>query len=410
MDSIPACWDDGTLENTQWYTFVGDGAAYQIRTQDCGSANYNDDTQIAIYTGDDCGNLTEVACNEDEDVANSIYNVSLVLETEIGVTYYAIIDGWDGTVGEYCFEFTEVSVITCADIALGAASTDTAFVCMGNVTSFILDGESVVPQGAGTNGFRWVVSTGDISGSLNPTMEGTYAGAFGESPTIYTPVLLNDGSQLPAGDYYFTPVIYGSVDPGDGAFASYDYSNGCIITGTSVLVSLLPALTAVAATTMTSAEMTPPGSNGEASVSATGGSGAYTYEWSNGETTATISGLTGGDYTVTVTDVSGCVDPYTETVTVDVVVGVGDVDFAQSIRLFPNPAKHVANIDYSFEDSRNLMITVTNAVGQVVYQQEAPQGQRARVELDLSNYSNGVYFVQFNDGENQLTRRLVVNK
>jgi hypothetical protein len=107
---------------------------------------------------------------------------------------------------------------------------------------------------------------------------------------------------------------------------------------------------------------------------------------------------------------SGCVDPVTETVTVDMIVGVGDVDFAQSIRLFPNPAKEVTNIDYSFEDSRNLMITVTNAVGQVVHQQEAPQGQRARVELDLSNYSNGVYFVQFNDGENQLTRRLVVNK
>lgn len=411
MDVVPGCWDDETLENTQWFSFVGDGLLYQIRTQDCGSVNYNDDTQIAIYTGDDCGNLTEVACNEDEDVASEIYNVSTTLETEAGVTYYVMIDGWLGTVGEYCFEFTEISLITCADIALGASEAVSQFVCLGATTEVTLDDGTVIPVGNGTNGFRWIVSGGDVSGSDNPAADPTYFGAFGESPTPYTPALLNDGTQLPAGDYYFTPVVYGgAVAPADGNFANYDYTDGCLLTGNSILITLLPALAAVTATTTVADEMTPPGSNGEASVSASGGSGAYAYEWSNGETTATISGLTAGDYTVTVTDLSGCVDPYTETVTVDMIVSVADVDFAQSIRLFPNPAKDMVNIDYSFEDSRNLMITVTNAVGQVVHQQEAPQGQMARVELDLSSYSNGVYFVQFNDGADQLTRRLIVNK
>ena len=47
-------------------------------------------------------------------------------------------------------------------------------------------------------------------------------------------------------------------------------------------------------------------SNGSATASATGGNGNYTYLWSTGDTGATISGLGGGDYFVTVTDANGC--------------------------------------------------------------------------------------------------------
>ncbi len=46
--------------------------------------------------------------------------------------------------------------------------------------------------------------------------------------------------------------------------------------------------------------------NGEASALGIGGQMPYTYLWSNMETTATISGLPGGDYCVTVTDALGC--------------------------------------------------------------------------------------------------------
>src|SRR5262249_49734169 len=46
--------------------------------------------------------------------------------------------------------------------------------------------------------------------------------------------------------------------------------------------------------------------NNSASVSASGGAAPYTYAWSNGGTTSTISGLANGTYTVTVTDSRSC--------------------------------------------------------------------------------------------------------
>ncbi|MFM9007600.1 MAG: PKD domain-containing protein [Bacteroidota bacterium] len=48
------------------------------------------------------------------------------------------------------------------------------------------------------------------------------------------------------------------------------------------------------------------GNDGTASVSANGGTPAYTYSWSNGAVQSAIAGVTAGSYTVTVTDSRGC--------------------------------------------------------------------------------------------------------
>lgn len=50
------------------------------------------------------------------------------------------------------------------------------------------------------------------------------------------------------------------------------------------------------------------GANGAASVLATGGTPAYTYNWSpSGGTTSTVNGLAAGNYTCTIVDANGCV-------------------------------------------------------------------------------------------------------
>lgn len=49
------------------------------------------------------------------------------------------------------------------------------------------------------------------------------------------------------------------------------------------------------------------GNNGSASVSVSSGTAPFTYSWSNGNTTALANNLSAGNYSVTVTDVYGCV-------------------------------------------------------------------------------------------------------
>ena len=57
--------------------------------------------------------------------------------------------------------------------------------------------------------------------------------------------------------------------------------------------------------------------NGEVSVSAVGGTGAYTYLWDDAgaSTTASVTGLAAGTYNVTVTDAQGCTETVASTIT-----------------------------------------------------------------------------------------------
>ena len=54
---------------------------------------------------------------------------------------------------------------------------------------------------------------------------------------------------------------------------------------------------------------------GSATVVASGGTGAYTYQWSNTATTSTVSGLLAGNYSVTVKDNKGCTNSAQASVT-----------------------------------------------------------------------------------------------
>lgn len=78
--------------------------------------------------------------------------------------------------------------------------------------------------------------------------------------------------------------------------------------------------------------------NGQIAVTATGGSSPYTYLWSNGATTATVSDLSPGTYWFKVSDANGCFD--TDTITLStpdtLLLSLGDdrkICIGQTVRL-----------------------------------------------------------------------------
>lgn len=78
-------------------------------------------------------------------------------------------------------------------------------------------------------------------------------------------------------------------------------ANGCAATG-------MINITQPSAPTLVVSSSTPAGctTGGTGTVAASGGTSPYTYKWSNGATTASVSNLPAGSYTITVTDAAGC--------------------------------------------------------------------------------------------------------
>lgn len=137
-----------------------------------------------------------------------------------------------------------------------------------------------------------VLCNGDTNGSI------TVNGTGGLAPYTYTwsdPVLSgNVLTNLSAGTYNVTVID----------------SNGCE-DDTSITIDEPADLVATMGTPTT---IDCNNANGSATVSVSGGTASYSYNWSNGDNGATIITNIGGTYDVTVTDANGCTDNATVTI------------------------------------------------------------------------------------------------
>lgn len=162
-------------------------------------------------------------------------------------------------------------------------NTGTATITQPAALSAIISASTNASCSGSTNGSATVTAAGGTS---------PYTYSWSTSPTQNTATANN----LAAGSYTVTVTD----------------NKGCIASAAATITQPTP-LSASAASTAVSCNA---GSNGTATVAASGGTGPYTYAWSpGGATTATASGLTAGNYTVTVTDSKSCAATATVAVT-----------------------------------------------------------------------------------------------
>lgn len=192
---------------------------------------------------------------------------------------------------------------------------------------------------------------GDSNGSITitPTGEGPFTYAWSSGGSAMTE------SGLAAGNY--------SVTVTDG--------NGCA-TQQTVALSNPPPLEGT---------ITPIDDDGTVLLSASvwGGTGAYSYSWSNGSTESITAPAWSGVYSVTVTDGNGC-----ELVLTFTYVGIVE-GAARAVLLYPNPCSAQLTVQGASPGSR---IRLYDAMGRVLLDARSI-GERQT--LDVSAFAPGAY-------------------
>lgn len=148
-------------------------------------------------------------------------------------------------------------------------------------------------------------------------------------------------------------------------------------------------------------------SNGKATVEVGLGNPPYTYHWSTGATTQTVTGLSTGTYTVTVADAFGCGDE------LEIYIGnsaATDISSLSSLSLRPNPTTGLTNLNAVFTHPVGVRLELLSLLGQVIWQSSEIDTDKLEATFDLTNYPDGLYLLRLSAEGQTVTRKLVKAK
>lgn len=151
-------------------------------------------------------------------------------------------------------------------------------------------------------------------------------------------------------------------------------ANGCTAVQGGLVATSSGQLTATLSTTNITCNGA---ADGTASIAVSSGASPFTYQWSGGQNTASVTGLIAGTFTITVTDSTGCDDTLTATITE------------------PSPMSiTLTTIDPSCGTSTDGSMSVAVTGGVVPYTYAWSGGQSTAT---ASNLSSGTYTVTITD-------------
>ncbi|HLP20349.1 MAG TPA: T9SS type A sorting domain-containing protein, partial [Chitinophagales bacterium] len=150
------------------------------------------------------------------------------------------------------------------------------------------------------------------------------------------------------------------------------------------------------------------GNNGGVNTTATGGTGTYLYVWSNGATSADLTNVAPGAYTVTVTDQNGCTA--SGTYTVANLVGINNIELVNKFSVFPNPASTMVNVQVSFTETTDTKIELMDLTGKVVLTENTGKTNQLNQVLNVSSIPAGIYAIRVSGAKFNVVKQLTISK
>jgi hypothetical protein len=145
--------------------------------------------------------------------------------------------------------------------------------------------------------------------------------------------------------------------------------------------------------------------NGSATISVSNGTSPYTYVWNPSVSTSSVASNLNGtsgsgtNYTVTIIDANNCSATYS--FSVDCVTGIANLTNNSGLSIYPNPN----NGQFIIESPYPVQYKIYNALGQMI---EESQTTKEKNNINISEYSKGIYTLLIIDSQNNLNRFKII--
>ncbi len=313
---------------------------------------------------------------------------------------------------------------------LGVSSANTNVLCFGDST-----GTASIQAIGGLAPYSYSWSPdGQVTDSVSGLPAGNYTGTvidinqcisvaeitIQQPPQLTDSILATDVTCFGDSNGTATPIIQGGTAP-------YTYlwspggENSASISGLVAGTYMLTVTDSLGCTEISNAVVTEPAPliinstispascsgccDGSATINPSGGTTPYTYLWSNGETTPSITSLCADTFTVTVTDAMGCSAIVTVIVTFN--VAVNELLNENNFQIAPNPAKEFVVISSGFI---LISIQIYNVLGEPItelFDQSTIKNSPSTLGVDVSNLKPGIYFIHVQTKDGSVAIKLV---
>ena len=91
----------------------------------------------------------------------------------------------------------------------------------------------------------------------------------------------------------------------------------------------------------------------------------------------------------------------------DIPSSIHEPAWGKGIDLYPNPVDEKLFIDYAFEENLDLTVSIYNNLGQELLVEKWRAFKNGQVEINVTDYAHGVYFLKLSTANEQITRQFV---
>ncbi|TAE48442.1 MAG: T9SS C-terminal target domain-containing protein, partial [Bacteroidetes bacterium] len=145
--------------------------------------------------------------------------------------------------------------------------------------------------------------------------------------------------------------------------------------------------------------------NGAVGLNISGGTAPFTYLWSNGATTDSVSGLAPGSYSVTVSDARGC--SVVVTARVDDKTGIEDLGIS-NLLIYPNPSSGIVNVEMKLNSADKVSLGVYDMNGRQLFETSSEVTASWNRSIDLSRLAAGVYMLKVTTSRGNSYQRITL--